>query len=90
MGGNGVKRRGPVGVITVRGALSVLPKSPPPLKVTRFNWVAYRVGVETLMETCSTRWTLYAVEFLVNLVGVSALSWMSLALVPLNSLSRLV
>ena len=47
MGGNGVKRRGEVGAIAVRKALSVLPKAPYPLEVARFDWAAWRVGVET-------------------------------------------
>ena len=62
MGGNGFNIIGAVCAIAVREALSVLPKAPSPLEVTRFDWVVWRVGVETLMETCSTRWRLYAVE----------------------------
>ena len=47
MGGNGVTRRGAFGAIAVRKDLSVLPKAPSPLEVTRFDWVVWRVGVET-------------------------------------------
>ena len=73
MGGKGVKRRVAYGKISVQGVLSVLPKAPSPLEVTRFDWVAWRVGVETLMETCSARWRLYSAESTVDLVGVAAL-----------------
>ena len=52
VGGNGVKIRGSVGEIAVQGALYVLPKAPSPIEVTNFDWVAWRVGVVTLMETC--------------------------------------
>ena len=47
MGGNGVNRRGSVGAIAVQQVLYVMPKAPSPLGVTRFDWVAWRVGVET-------------------------------------------
>ena len=47
MGGDGFKIIGAFGVIAVRQALSVLSKSPSPLEVTRFDWVVWRVGVET-------------------------------------------
>ena len=90
MGGNGVKRRGAVGAIAVREALSLLPKAPSPLEATRFDWVAWRVGVETLMETCLTQWRLYAAESSVDLLGIAAFSWMRLTVVVLKSLSRLV
>ena len=43
-----------------------------------------------LMETCSTLWRSYAVESLVDLVGVATLSWMRHKVVLLNSLGRLV
>ena len=87
---NGVNRRGSFGVIAVRQALSVLPKAPSPLEVTVFDGFVWRVGIETLMEACSTRWRLYAVESSVDLVGVSALPWMRLTVVLLKLLSRLV
>ena len=90
MGGNGVKRRGSVGVIAVWGALYMLPKAPSPLEVNRFDWVTWRVGVETFMETCPTRWRLYAAESSVDLVGIADLSWMRLTVVVLNSFSMLV
>ena len=90
MGGNGFKRRGEVCEIAMQEALSVLPKAPSPLEVTRFDWVAWRVGVENLMKTCSTRWRLYAVDSLVDLVGIDDLSWMRLTVVLLKSSSRLV
>ena len=90
MGWDGVKRIGAFGVIAVRQALSVLPKAPSPLEVTVFDGFVWRVGVETLMEACSTRWRLYAVESSVDLVGISALIWMSITVVLLKSLSRLV
>ena len=90
MGGNGVKRRGSVGAISVREALYVLPKEPSPLEVTRFDCITWRVGVETLMETCSTQWRLYAAEYLVDLLGIAALSWMRLTVVVVNSFSMLV
>ena len=47
LGVNGVNRRGAVGAIAMRQALSVLSKSPSPLEVTRSDWVAWRVGIET-------------------------------------------
>ena len=90
MGGNGVKRRGSVGVIAVWGALYMLPKAPSPLEVNRFDWVTWRVGVETFMETCPTRWRLYAADSLVDLVGIAALSCMRHAVVFSKSLGRLV
>ena len=61
-GGNRDNRRGSVGMIAVRQEFSVLPKAPSPLKVTGFYGVVWRVGVETLMGACSTRWRLYAGE----------------------------
>ena len=42
---NRVKRRGAVGAIDARNVLSVLPKEPYPLYVTRSDWVTWRVGV---------------------------------------------
>ena len=90
VGGNRVKRRGAVGEIAVREALYVLPKAPYPLEATRLDWFTWRVGVETLMDSCSTRWRLYATELSVDLVGIAALSWTRLTVVLLNSLSRLV
>ena len=47
MVGNGFNRRVTVGAISVRQSLSVLPKTPSPLEVNIFDWVAWRVGVET-------------------------------------------
>ena len=47
MGCNGFKKRGAVGAIAVRQALSVLQKAPYPLGVTRFDWFAWMVGIET-------------------------------------------
>ena len=47
LGVNGVNRRGAVGVIAMRQALSILPKSPSPLEVTRSDWVVWRFGIET-------------------------------------------
>ena len=47
MEGNRFKRRGSVGAIAFRKALSVLPNAPSPLEVNNFDWVAGRVGVET-------------------------------------------
>ena len=44
---NRVKRRGSVGEIAARQAFYVLPKAPSPIEVTRFDWVAWRVGVES-------------------------------------------
>ena len=67
-----------------------MPKSPSPLEVNSFKWFAWRVGVDNLMETCSTRWRLYVAESLLDLVGIDALSWMRLTVVLFNSLSRLV
>ena len=90
MGGNRVNIILAVGVIALREAFSVLPKSPSLLEVTRFYWVAWRVGVETLMDTCSTIWRLYAADSSVDLVGISALSCMSITVALLKSLSRLV
>ena len=81
MGGSGVKRRGSVGVIAVWGALYVLPKAPSPLEATRFDWVAWRVGVEIFMETCSTWWRLYDADSSVDLVGIAAFSCMRLTVV---------
>ena len=49
VGGNGVKRRRSFGAIAFQEALPVMPKSPSPLEVTRFDWFTWRVGVETLM-----------------------------------------
>ena len=51
MVGGVIKRRGAVGAIVVWQALSVIPKAPSPLEVTRFEWVTYRVDVKTLIET---------------------------------------
>ena len=73
MGRNGVNRRGAVGAIAVREALYILQKSLSPLEVTRFDWVTWRVGAETLIETCSTRWRLYDADSLVDIMGISAL-----------------
>ena len=73
VGGNGVNRRGAVGAIAVREALYILQKSLSPLEVTRFDWVTWRVGAETLIETCSTRWRLYDADSLVDIMGISAL-----------------
>ena len=81
MGVNGVKRRGSFGAIAVREAFYVLPKSPSLLEVTRFDWVAWRVGVEIFMETCSTWWRLYDADSSVDLVGIAAFSWMRLTVV---------
>ena len=61
MGGNRVNRRGAAGAIAVSQALSVLPKAPSPLEVNGFGRFVWKVGVETLMEACSTRWRLCAV-----------------------------
>ena len=90
MGGNGIKRRGSVGTIAVQEDLSMLQKAPSPLEVTLFDLVAWRVGVETLIETCSTWWRLYAAESSVDLVEIADLSWISFTVVLLKSLSRLV
>ena len=70
--------------------MSVLPKASSPTEVTSFDWVVWRVGVENLMDTCSTRWRLYAANYLVDLVGIAAFSWMRLTVMLLKSLSRLV
>ena len=78
---NGVKRRGSVGAIAVREAFYVMPKSPSLLEVTRFDWVAWRVGVEIFMETCSTWWRLYDADSSVDLVGIADFSWMRLTVV---------
>ena len=59
-------------MIAARQALFVLPKAPSPLEVNRFDWVAWRVGVEFFMETCSTQWRLYDEESSVDLVGIDA------------------
>ena len=90
MVGNGFNRRGAVGAIVVQEALCMLPKAPSPLEVNRFYWVVWRVVVETLMGTCSTRWRLYSSESLVDLVGIADFSWMGLTVVLLKSFSRLV
>ena len=58
MGGNGVKRRGAVGAIVVWQDLYVLLKASSPLEVTGFDGVVWRVGVVTLMEACSTWWSI--------------------------------
>ena len=81
VGGNRFKRRKAFGAIMVQEALSVL---------NRFDWLAWRVGVETFMESCSTRWRLDAAEYSVDIVGIAALSWMRLTVVLLNSLSMLL
>ena len=47
VGGNRVKRILAVGAIAVQQALFVLTKVPSPLEVKRFDWVMWRVGVET-------------------------------------------
>ena len=88
--GKGFKRIVSVCEIAVRKALSVLPKTTSPLEVTGFDGFVLRVGVETFVEACSTWWRLYAVESSVDLVGISALIWMSITVVLLKSLSRLV
>ena len=53
VGGNRVKRILAVGAIAVQQALFVLTKVPSPLEVKRFDWVMWRVGVETwIMRSC--------------------------------------
>ena len=74
MGGNGFNRRGAVAVISVRQAFSVLLKSPSPLEMNSFDSVTCRVGVKTLIDTCSTQWRLYATKSSVYLLGIAALS----------------
>ena len=52
---NGVKRRGAVGEIASRKALSVLPKAPSPLEVTCSDLVVWKFGDETWrMRSCVT------------------------------------
>ena len=68
----------------------ILTKASSPLEVTRFEWFAWRIGVETFMETCSTWWRLYATEASMDIVRIAALSYMRLTVVLLKSLSRLV
>ena len=70
--------------------LRLVTKSKDPLGKWTFTLVLILFVSPGFMEICSTLWRSYIEESSVDLVGISALSWMRRTVVFLKSLGRLV